>query len=232
MLVREFIESNRQTGTTTSLVNLVRENNGWLIVGTLQRKIGLQKQFPEIKENILSISELTQQKRGWVKRKIFFDTDAVCYLNTQLKVQTIDNGYVSTIAINGQTTSISIDFDAKTITQHTCSRPQDGYVSREKEIEAYLRKNRAAQDKIEKIQAIVGTPEESLANLKSVDGYARAFDGYGNNKQLNIKLTEEDMKEINEINKLFFENEASLSMLGRIILRKGFQAYKKLVSVW
>lgn len=46
--------------------------------------------------------------------------------------------------------------------------------------------------------------------------------------QLNIKLTEEDMKNIFEINKVFFENEASNSMLGRILIRKGITFYQKI----
>ncbi len=74
-----------------------------------------------------------------------------------------------------------------------------------------------------------------------VDGYYNLMDGYNSSfgeieshqsiynigprqvyeHQLNVKLTEEDMKNIFEINKTFFENEASNSMLGRILIRKG-----------
>lgn len=36
------------------------------------------------------------------------------------------------------------------------------------------------------------------------------------------------MLQIKEINKDFFENEASNSMLGRILIRKGIQWYKEL----
>jgi len=50
----------------------------------------------------------------------------------------------------------------------------------------------------------------------------------GYEHQLNIKLTEEDMKNILEINKVFFENEASNSMLGRILIRKGITFYQKI----
>lgn len=60
-----------------------------------------------------------------------------------------------------------------------------------------------------------------------VEGYT---DGYSskNTKQMNIKMTEEDAKDIAEINQLFFEGEAPNSMLGRILLRKGIQFYKKM----
>lgn len=36
------------------------------------------------------------------------------------------------------------------------------------------------------------------------------------------------MKQILEINKVFFENEASNSMLGRILIRKGIAFYQKI----
>lgn len=75
-----------------------------------------------------------------------------------------------------------------------------------------------------------------------LDGY-NVTDGYVSNlqyfavgprpiytNQLNIKLTEEDIKHMAEINKEFFENEASNSMLGRILLRKGIAFYTKLKS--
>lgn len=60
--------------------------------------------------------------------------------------------------------------------------------------------------------------------------HALEGDGYSgkNTKQMNIKMTEEDAKDIAEINQLFFEGEAPNSMLGRILLRKGIQFYKKM----
>jgi hypothetical protein len=54
------------------------------------------------------------------------------------------------------------------------------------------------------------------------------LDGYKNSKQINVKLTEDDVGNIDNINRDFFENEASNSMMGRILLRKGIQFYKKL----
>lgn len=55
-------------------------------------------------------------------------------------------------------------------------------------------------------------------------------DGYvvKNDKQLNVKMTEEDLKDIQNINRDFFEGEATNSMLGRVLLRKGIQFYKRL----
>lgn len=64
------------------------------------------------------------------------------------------------------------------------------------------------------------------------DGYGRVsnMDGYNTEckHQLNVKLTEEDVVHLAEINKNFFENEAPNSMLGRILIRKGIQFYKNL----
>lgn len=65
--------------------------------------------------------------------------------------------------------------------------------------------------------------------MYSLDGYWTPSnqDGYVK-EQLNVKLTELDMLQIKEINNNFFENEASNSMLGRILIRKGIQWYKEL----
>lgn len=66
------------------------------------------------------------------------------------------------------------------------------------------------------------------------DGYYSLTEQFGigpkpvYTNQLNVKLTEEDMKSLAEINKEFFEDEASNSMLGRILIRKGISFYKKL----
>jgi hypothetical protein len=62
--------------------------------------------------------------------------------------------------------------------------------------------------------------------VSNQDGYQLTNQEY--KQQLNVKLTDEDMKIIKEINKDFFENEASNSMLGRILVRKGIAFYKKL----
>lgn len=55
-------------------------------------------------------------------------------------------------------------------------------------------------------------------------------DGYqqDHSEQFNVKLTKEDTAQIKEINKDFFENEASNSMMGRILIRKGIQFFKNL----
>ena len=81
------------------------------------------------------------------------------------------------------------------------------------------------------------------------DGYKRQTDGYTdgyyamqflnnlakdgyvlNNKQINIKLTEDDVNDVNLINQAFFEGEVSNSTIGRILLRKGIAFYKKLMD--
>lgn len=50
-------------------------------------------------------------------------------------------------------------------------------------------------------------------------------------QQLNVKLTETDVQELAEINDSFFEGEATNSMIGRLVLRKGIAAYKKLKEI-
>ncbi len=46
--------------------------------------------------------------------------------------------------------------------------------------------------------------------------------------QMNVKLTTEDVNDIKQINKDFFEGECSNSMIVRILLRKGISFYKSL----
>lgn len=97
------------------------------------------------------------------------------------------------------------------------------------------------------IKTIV-SPEESariqrisdlLHKLNSKDGYDGSEtlpDGYVEDgyieyvcdSQVNVRLTGEDMSEIEEINITFFEGELSNSTLGRILIRKGIQWYKNL----
>lgn len=72
------------------------------------------------------------------------------------------------------------------------------------------------------------------------DGYILAYDGVKMNwanteetkeskkSQMNVKLTETDVIDIKQINDDFFEGEATNSMLGRVLLRKGIFFYKKL----
>lgn len=74
-----------------------------------------------------------------------------------------------------------------------------------------------------------------FARSLSDDGYGPLVtddfsDGYNtkHTKQLNVKMTEEDSKDIQNINRDFFEGEATNSMLGRVLLRKGIQFYKRL----
>lgn len=62
------------------------------------------------------------------------------------------------------------------------------------------------------------------------DGYIQFTIGGNHTKQLNIRITEEDITDIEAINSEFFEGEATNSMLGRILLRKGIAFYKRLSS--
>lgn len=66
--------------------------------------------------------------------------------------------------------------------------------------------------------------------IKSIDNAMKGIDGYqqDHSEQFNVKLTKEDTTQIKEINKDFFENEASNSMMGRILIRKGIQFFKNL----
>lgn len=71
-----------------------------------------------------------------------------------------------------------------------------------------------------------------ISNEVNLDGYYQFSQDANLNKeckeQFNIKLAKDDIEQIDEINADFFEKEASHSMLGRILIRKGIQWYKSL----
>lgn len=65
--------------------------------------------------------------------------------------------------------------------------------------------------------------------MSNTDGYQFLNDGYNIcSQQLNVRLSEKDIEEINTINNTLFEGECTNSMMGRILIRKGLQWYKNL----
>lgn len=150
--IKKFIESNRQTGTSTALIKTVKETGGYLIVAHEEMRSIRIKQNPDLKDHILTAADIKNESYIGIKsRPIFFDTDFV--------------------------TGLIFNHGMNDLNQEHYS-----------------------------------------------DGYNK------NNKQLNIKLTDDDLKDINEINHMFFENEATNSMMGRILVRKGIQFYKTLFN--
>lgn len=89
--------------------------------------------------------------------------------------------------------------------------------------DGYTKFSEIEKSRKEKLEKITGTAEWRMNKMAEIDGYASKRD-----QQINVKLTDEDLRDIDNINAHFFEGEASRSMLGRIILRKGIQFYKKL----
>lgn len=65
-----------------------------------------------------------------------------------------------------------------------------------------------------------------------LDGYSSptSSDGYSYEQQISIRLTNDDILAIKEINDFFFEGELTNSTIGRVLIRKGVQWYKKLSS--
>lgn len=67
--------------------------------------------------------------------------------------------------------------------------------------------------------------------MQTTDGY-KLTDGYGStdgySHQINIRLNDNDYVNFEAINKYFFEGEASNSMLGRILVKKGINFYNQL----
>ena len=95
------------------------------------------------------------------------------------------------------------------------------------------------QTRKERLESICGTQEERNRNMSQLiitgntfvtDGYTPAVfsDGYQHSFQLNVKLTGDDMQDIMDVNKEFFDNEITNSTLGRILLRRGIKTFKNL----
>lgn len=176
--IYQFIKSNRQSETTSALVNAVKENGGYLIVGTAEQANQIWKEHPELENGVVFTKQnfLSNNFRGWPPAPLFFDTS---FIQELIREQ---------IFCDGDNPSFWMDVN-KTYGYHPVT---DGY---------------------------------------KTDGYHPITDGYGvNNKQINVKLTEDDVKDVNFINNMFFEGEASNSMIGRILLRKGISFYKKLMN--
>lgn len=168
--IKKFIESNRQSGTTTALIEAMKQTpNSVLIVYNQDRRSYLIKNHKDLAGRIITLWEIQLEKnRGNKYGPIFFDTDAVSCLVTKFP-----DGYYSSLP----TDTVNL-LDIKT----------DGYYS------------------------------------------SMPTDGYGSEnhtQQLNIKLTKEDMQNIDEVNKSFFYNEISKSTLGRILIRKGIEFFNK-----
>lgn len=220
---KQYIESNRRSGTTTALVKIAKECHGDIVVATIDAKQRLIKEFGMSKEHVYTCSEIADgQFRGRKMSAIFFDTDAVWQLITKKE-----------------------DLEQKPVIVKPCtSCGWDGY-SQPEETPRYARSDYNGSNdpnfKYPPTGEKYQTPQISITNC-CFDGYNGLYldtkgglnislgDGYAGNytKQINVKLTEEDNKEIHDINGDFFEGEASNSMMGRILLRKGIQFYKKL----
>ena len=176
----QFIEQNRQTGTTTALLKLAIETNGYLIVSTHEIRNHLYNKMNDndrLSCRIITLNELKSVSfRGINMKKapVYFDTDAVLMIKNDVNV------------INNVCNSITVT--------------DDGI-------------------KIDSDKSITITGNTILDKENS------QFD-----KQINVKLTDNDMKEINFINSNFFENEASNSMIGRILLRKGIAYFKNMLN--
>lgn len=181
MDIKNFIEKNRQTGTTTQLIKLIRSNHGYLIVANQGRKELLLKDNPDLVNNIITVHDIKNDKCvGLDAKPIFFDTDAIC------------------VIIN------------------TCKSAPENTVSYVEVDSSFAKGNRPTFADIEAWKEVF----EDAAKDKDF------FVITHNNRQLNVKLTDDDTADIAAINKKFFEDEASNSMLGRILIRKGIQFYK------
>jgi hypothetical protein len=74
----DFINRNRQTGTTTALVRCMDTYVGYLIVGSEYEVDRIKDKYSHLKDNVFSIRKVIEGGcRGLSSGKVFFDTTAV-----------------------------------------------------------------------------------------------------------------------------------------------------------
>ncbi len=210
--MKSFIESNRQTGSTTALVKAVMETDGILVVGNLGIKSAILKNHRELKDsNVVTCGQINRGLLKGVKRPaaIFFDATAILEiinregmtiddlhnLKREIALGQIDRQPLTVVKVSGNPTFEDLNTWREVFEE----------ASKDKDFKVFT------HEAIEVERIPYGKQE--------------------NKHQLNVKMTEDDAKAMEEINKDFFEGEATNSMLGRIILRKGIAFYKKLKTM-
>lgn len=80
--IATFIETNRQLGSTTSLVKAAIENDGYLIVhNDVMRQHVLQMDWRLRSDRVFTLGELRNEKyRGRESRQIFVDAACMCFM--------------------------------------------------------------------------------------------------------------------------------------------------------
>jgi hypothetical protein len=74
----DFINKNRQTGTTTALVRTIDSYGGYLIVGSEYEAGRIVEQYPYLKDKVFSVRQIKGEAcRGLPSGRLFFDTTAI-----------------------------------------------------------------------------------------------------------------------------------------------------------
>ena len=214
--MRSFIESNRQAGSTTALVKAVIETNGILVVGSMGCKSAILKNHRELKDsNVVTYHQIERGLLKGIKRPaaIFFDATAILAMLDNQKMTVDDLQKLKKEIALGQIAQESED--GLTLVR-VGGNPTAEDLNTWREVF-----EEASKDKDFKIFTHEAIEVERIP-YGTKDAHKR---------QLNVKMTEDDAKAMEEINKDFFEGEATNSMLGRIVLRKGMAFYKKLKTM-
>lgn len=77
MSIRDFIESNRQTGSTTWIAEATIASDGYMIVGTILIKEQVLREHPRLrKDQVFAISEINSGRTLGLSgnKTIFIDT--------------------------------------------------------------------------------------------------------------------------------------------------------------
>jgi len=196
--MKDFIDRNRQTGSTSALIKAAIETNGYLVVGNLASKQAILRNHRELnKNNVFTCSEIERSNyRGRLPGAVFFDATAIIEMQSRAEMTVEKKQPLTLIKVGGNPTPEDLNNWREMLSD--CSVDPDFKIFSHQSIE------------IEQI------PYKTKQDHKY---------------QLNIKLTDEDVKDMEEINKDFFDGEANDSMMGRIILRKGMAVYRKLKNM-
>lgn len=198
---KQYIENNRQTGTTTALVKIAIEVKGDIVVGNMNDKNRLLKQYPELhQEHVYTCAEINNLTwNGHKPSPIFFDTDAIWQLLTNVQ----------------RAPPLPWSKSPVVIENCTFANPNEKVI---------------LSSEADGTATIAGGI--TMKGNVIIDGSLTVNDNkdHKNDEQLNIKLTKTDDADIEQIRTDFFEGEASRSMVGRFLIRKGIRWYKNLLK--
>jgi len=78
----QFIENNRQLGSTTELVKAALGVDGYVVVHSMQMKQNVLQKHPNLREDrVLTLGQIKRGDYPQDRRPVFFDAAVMCCVN-------------------------------------------------------------------------------------------------------------------------------------------------------